>query len=176
MLKFIWIIRIEVGGMKLDLYNVVFVIFKICMLLRIFLEVCWILRYENVIVDFFSKMYDVDDCWWGIDGRIFKLFNRKLGLFMCDLFVNFFNFKVKKFYLKFVDGLLIGIDVFLFGWKFDNNWIVLLVILYVISRVIFYLIVCKVIGVFFVLKWIFFLCWLCIVNNDGILKMLLKNV
>lgn len=75
MLKFIWIIRIEVGGMKLDLYNVVFVIFKICMLLRIFLEVCWILRYENVIVDFFSKMYDVDD--WGIDDRIFKLFNRK---------------------------------------------------------------------------------------------------
>lgn len=95
---------------------------------------------------------------------------------MCDLFVNFFNFKVKKFYLKFVDGLLIGIDVFLFDWKFDNNWIVLLVILYVISRVIFYLIVCKVIGVFFVFKWIFFLFWLCIVNNDGILKMLLKSV
>lgn len=47
--------------MKLDLYNVVFVIFKICMLLRIFLEVCWVLRNENVIVDFFSKMYE-DDC------------------------------------------------------------------------------------------------------------------
>lgn len=65
------------------------------MLLRIFLKVCWILRNENVIVDFFSKMYDVDD--WGIDDRILKLFNRKWGLFMCDVFVNFFNFKVKIF-------------------------------------------------------------------------------
>lgn len=174
MLKFIRTIRIEVGGMKSDLHNVAFAIFKICMLSRISLEVCWIPRYENVIADFFSKMYDADD--WGIDGRIFKLFNRKLGPFTCDLFANSSNFKVKKFYSKFVDGLSTGIDAFSFDWKFDNNWIVPPVILHVISRVISHLIACKAPGVFLAPKWTSSPCWSCIVNNDGTLKMLLKNV
>lgn len=113
---------IEVGSMKSDLQNVAFAIFKICMLSRISLEVCWVPRNENVIADFFSKMYEADD--WGIDDRIFKLFNRKWGPFTCDLFANSSNFKVKRFYSKFVDGLLTGIDAFSCDWKFDNNWIV----------------------------------------------------
>lgn len=70
---------IEVGSMKSDLHNVAFAIFKMCMLSRICLEVCWIPRNENVIADFFSKMYDADD--WGIDDIIFKLLNRNLGPF-----------------------------------------------------------------------------------------------
>lgn len=65
---------IEVGRIESDLHNVAFAIFKICMLSRISLEVCWIPRNENVIADFFSKMYNADD--WGIDDIIFKLFNR----------------------------------------------------------------------------------------------------
>lgn len=92
------------------------------MLSRISLKVCWIPRNENVIADFFSKIYDADI--WGIDDRILKLFNRKWGPFTCGVFANSSNFKVKKFYSKFVDGLSTSIDAFSFDWKFDNNWIV----------------------------------------------------
>lgn len=46
---------IEVGIMKSDSHNVAFAIFKICMLSRISLEVCWIPRNEKVIADFLVK-------------------------------------------------------------------------------------------------------------------------
>lgn len=41
---------------------------------------------KMLLLTFFSKMYDVDD--WGIDDRMFKLFNREWGPFTCDLFAN----------------------------------------------------------------------------------------
>lgn len=162
---------IEVGSMKSDLHNVAFAIFKICMLSRISLEVCWIPRNVNVIADFFSKMYDADD--WGIDDRIFKLFNRKWGPFTCDLFANSSNFIVKKFYSKFVDGVSTGIDAFSFDWKFDNNWIVPPVRL--ISKVIYHLFACKATGVLVAPKWTYSPFWSSIVNNDGTFKDVVKE-
>lgn len=51
--------------MNKELYDIVFVIVKICILYRIILNVCWLLRNENIVVDFLSKMYDLDD--WEID-------------------------------------------------------------------------------------------------------------
>lgn len=116
-------------------------------------------------------MYDADD--WGIDDRIFKLFNRKWGPFTCDLFANSSNFKVTRFYPKFVDGLSTGIDAFSFDWKFDNNWIVPPVRL--ISRKISHLIACKATGVLVAPKWTSSQFWSCIVNNDGTFKYVFKE-
>lgn len=62
---------------------------------RINLNVCWLPRNENIVADFFSKMYDPDD--WEIDQRNFTLFNRMWGPFTCtcDLFANYHNHNVK---------------------------------------------------------------------------------
>lgn len=83
------------GKHEQKLHDIAFAIVKICILYRIILNVCWLPRNENIVADFFSKMYDPDD--WEIDQRNFTLFNRMWGPFTCtwDLFANYHNHKVK---------------------------------------------------------------------------------
>lgn len=79
---------IEVGSMKSDLHNVAFAIFKICMLSRISLEVCWVPRNENVVADFFSKMYE-DDCMKQTTGALTIEFSSYLTGSMVHLRVTY---------------------------------------------------------------------------------------
>lgn len=162
---------IEVGSMNKELHDIAFAIVKICILYRITLNVCWLPRNENIVADFFSKMYDPDD--WEIDERIFTLFNRMWGPFTCDLFANYHNHKVKKFYSKFVDSFTAGVDAFSFDWNQDNNWIVPPVRL--ISKTISHLMACKGKGVLVAPKWISSPFWSSIVDNDGCFKSFVKD-
>lgn len=80
------------------LHDIAFAIVKICILYRRTLNVCWLPRNENIVADFFSKLYDPDD--WEIDQRIFTLFNRMGGPFTCDFFASYHNHKVKKSFIQ----------------------------------------------------------------------------
>lgn len=105
--------------------------------------------------------------------KFFTLFNRMWGPFTCDLFANYHNHKVKKFYSKFVDSFTAGVDAFSFDWSQDNNWIVPPVRL--ISKTISHLMACKGKGVLVAPKWISSPFWSSIVDYDGCFKSFVKD-
>lgn len=90
------------------------------------------------------------------------MFNRKWGFYEYDLFVDCNNNKLEKFYFRFWNLNIVGVDVFGFDWLVGNNWIVFLINL--IVRIINYLKLCKVRGIFIVLKWLIVIFWFILVK------------
>ena len=141
--------------MSPDLHQIAMEIFSLCLIHSIHLELQWIPRTLNSVADEFSKTFDFDD--WSVDDRIFQYFDKIWGPFTCDLFADFNNKKVQKFYSRFWTPGSSGVDAFAHDWSSDNSWIVPPP--NVVCRVLLYLKMFKARGVLVVPKWKSALYW-----------------
>ena len=150
------------GSMSEKLHQLAMEMFKICIRYSIRVELEWIPRDLNVLADECSKIFDWDD--WGVADRIFNLFDRKWGIFTCDVFANSQNSKVHRFYSKFWTPNTAGVDAFAFDWSRDNCWIVPPPSL--VCRTIQHLRICKARGVLVIPKWKSAVFWPAIWDED----------
>ncbi|XP_063436370.1 uncharacterized protein LOC134717808 [Mytilus trossulus] len=140
---------IRKGSMKSELQDIALDVFNICLDNNIVLEIEWIPRDKNIQADELSKIFDFDD--WGVSDIIFKYFDRLWGPFNCDLFADSRNKKVSRFFSKFFTPGTSGVDAFAYDWSAFNNWIVPPI--YLITRVINYMLICKAKGALVIPKW-----------------------
>ncbi|VDI17846.1 Hypothetical predicted protein [Mytilus galloprovincialis] len=147
--------------MKSELRDIALDVFNICLDNNIVLEIEWIPRDKNIQADELSKIFDFDD--WGVSDIIFKYFDRLWGPFNCDLFAGSRNKKVSRFFSKFFTPGTSGVDAFAYDWSAFNNWIVPPI--YLITRVINYMLICKAKGALVIPKWKSAVYWPMIVNR-----------
>lgn len=152
---------IRKGSMKSELQDIALDVFNICLDNNIVLEIEWIPRDKNIQADELSKIFDFDD--WGVSDIIFKYFDRLWGPFNCDLFADSRNKKVSRFFSKFFTPGTSGVDAFAYDWSAFNNWIVPPI--YLITRVINYMLICKAKGALVIPKWKSAVYWPMIVNH-----------
>lgn len=70
------------------------------------LDIVWIFREMNEMVDYLSKLVDYDD--WFVFDEFFEFMNNMWGFYIVDRFVNYFNKKLFRFNFLFWN---FGIDV-----------------------------------------------------------------
>lgn len=121
--------------MKFELYMIVLRIFKICYEYSIYLDIEWVFRDCNIRVDFISKLVDFDD--WQVIEDVFKDLDSFWGFYMVDCFVMYYNRKIIRYFFRFWNLEMLGIDVFMQLWEVENCWLVLLV--YFIFRMFVYI-------------------------------------
>ena len=137
------------GSMKIDLQNVAYDIFKLCMRKSISLEMEWIPRSENERADYASKIVDYDD--WGISDEIFNLIQEKFGALQTDWFASEYNAKLKRFYSRFWNPSCTGVDAFSENW--GNEYGLFVPPITIIHRVIKKMIVDRACGVLVIPCW-----------------------
>lgn len=83
------------GSTNMDLQNMAFNIFTICLSRNITLELEWIPRTKNEKADYISKMVDYQD--WHTTHGLFTHINSMWGPFTVDRFANHINTKLPRF-------------------------------------------------------------------------------
>ena len=84
---------------------------------NIIIDIDWIPRAENRIVDYLSKIVDLDDCYY-------QAANSHWGPFTVDCFANSANAKVSRFYSLFFQPGCLGVDSLAFEWGNEDYWLV----------------------------------------------------
>lgn len=140
---------VEKGSMHASLQEIALDIFKLIMINGITLEMQWIPRDDNVFADYLSKIVDLDD--WGVSDMIFDQLSSLWGPFEVDWFASWHNHKVPTFYSRYWNPGSTGTDAFSFHWGGLNGWFVPPV--YLITRVIKLMHICKAYGTVIVPQW-----------------------
>ena len=94
--KFEWSV---LRKLPLNLHQMAFAIFSICLKARIELDIQWISRFLNEKADYLSKIIDYDD--WEITPQLFRLLEEKFGPHTVDCFADYNNCKLQIFYSRF---------------------------------------------------------------------------
>jgi ribonuclease HI len=162
---------IKAGSMKLDLHELALDIFSLCIRNRMSLDIEWVPRDENSIADSFSKLFDFDD--WSVSENIFQFFNAKWGPYDIDIFADYNNFKVEKFYSKFWCPNTSGVDAFAFDWSSMNCWLVPPINL--VIRTIQHMKLCKCLGTLIVPRWPSSHFWPYLVSVNGSFESFIKH-
>ena len=137
------------GSRKCDLQELAFVVFQICLLHRISLEVKWIPRDLNVSADCISKLVDFDD--YGLNDIVFQGLNHLWGPHIIDRFSCSYNAKLPRFNSRFFQPGCEAVDAFAQYWGYDNNWLCPPVCL--IVRVIKHMELCRAQGTLVLPLW-----------------------
>ena len=109
------------GSRKCDLQELALVVFRICLLHSISLEVKWIPRDLNVSADCISKLVDFDD--YGLNDIVFQGLNHLWGPHTIDRFSCSYNAKLPRFNSRFFQPGCEAVDAFAQNWGYDNNWL-----------------------------------------------------
>ena len=83
------------------------------------LDVNWVPRDDNQLVDHISKIVDPDDC--EITEGFLEFLEEKWGSFNIDRFASFDNSKCERFNSKFAVPGTEAIDAFTQDWRFEHN-------------------------------------------------------
>ena len=102
------------GSMKTELQDIAYSIFRICMSESIYLEMEWIPRSENEKSDYLSRILDYDD--WGISFVVLDMIQQRCGQLQVDWFASNYNAKLQKFYSRFWNPSVSGVDAFAEFW------------------------------------------------------------
>ena len=137
------------GSMSLRLQRQALDIFQFCAVNNVTIDFLWVPRTLNVYADSMSRVIDYDD--WSVSKVFFGHLSALFGPFTVDRFATPVSAKCARFYSKFWCPGTEGVDAFSVHWAGDNNWIVPPV--YLISRAIFHLEVCKARGVMIIPCW-----------------------
>ena len=109
------------GSRKCDLQELALVVFRICLLHSISLEVKWIPRDLNVSADCISKLVDFDN--YGLNDIVFQGLNHLWGPHTIDRFSCSYNAKLPRFNSRFFQPGCEAVDAFAQNWGYDNNWL-----------------------------------------------------
>ena len=140
---------IRKGSMKIPLHNIALKIFKLTRKYNILLTMTWLRRTHNEEADSFSRVIEYDD--WGVHPNWFKFISNKLGETEVDRFADPWNTKCKRFNSRFYWEQAEAIDSFTQDWSLAENW--LCPPIYLISRTLKYLRLCKASGILIVPVW-----------------------
>ena len=137
------------GSMKLHLLNLAIKIFEICKEYNILLAMTWIPRELNDVADHYSRVIDHDD--WGVHPNWYLYIVNRLGVPTIDRFADVDNRKTTRFNSRFFHHLSEGVDSFTQRWDLDINW--LCPPIYLITRTLDYLQMCKAKGIIIFPQW-----------------------
>ena len=98
------------GSRKCDLWELALVVFQICLLHRISLEVKWIPRDLNVSADYISKPVDFDG--YGLNDIVFEGLNHLWGPHTIHRFSCSYNAKLPRFNSRFFQPGCEAVDAF----------------------------------------------------------------
>ncbi|XP_062621080.1 uncharacterized protein LOC134282689 [Saccostrea cucullata] len=140
---------IRKGSMKKELQKIAIKIFELCLIHKIQLEIEWIPRELNDQADYLSRIVDFDD--WGISQVLFEDISREWGPYDIDLFASDYNAKVEKFCSRYWNPFSFAVDAFTLNWAGWNAWIVPPI--YLIPRVLDYLLKCRGCGTLIAPFW-----------------------
>lgn len=140
---------VEKGSMKRSLQDIALHIFHVLMVNGISIEMQWIPRDQNACADYISRIVDFDD--WGISDTVFRHLNSIWGNSEVDWFASWHNKKLEIFYSRYWNPGSSGVDAFSFHWGGVNGWFVPPV--YLITRVIRYMQICKAYGILIIPFW-----------------------
>ena len=140
---------INCGSMRQELQNISLNLFDLCLQNSISLEVEWIPRDLNTTADFFSKLFDFND--WSVDDIYFQHFNNIWGPFDCDLFADYNNHKLSKYFSAYWCPGTSGVDALAFNWEGLNCWIVPPI--HLVPRALEHLKMCRGRGTLVIPKW-----------------------
>ena len=96
------------------------------------------------------------------------------GKFSVDLFADYHNSKVNKFYSKYWQENCSGVDAFAFKWSNEFCWTVPPVCL--LAKVINKILIDKAKGILIVPRWRSSLFWPLLINNDFYYRYFIKDV
>jgi hypothetical protein len=133
---------VEIGSMKPDLHALAIKIFRFCASKHVNLEIEWIPRSENQQADAISKLIDLDD--WQISNEFFLTLDQLWGPHTVDCLATYYNAKLPRFYSRFWNPGVEGVDFFAQNLEKENCLVVPPVC--IISKVLHYLYVQGAIG------------------------------
>ena len=162
---------VQHGSMKLELHNLALEIYSFCNENNIQIQIDWVPRGENKTSDAISRYIDYDD--WEINSCLFTDLQNRFGTFTVDLFADYSNAKVDKFYSKFWEENCSGVDALAYNWANEFCWTVPPVSL--VSKVINKILQDKAKGVLIVPRWRSSLFWPLLVEDDYAYKSFVKN-
>ena len=137
------------GSMKLQLQQIAYDIFSVCVRYSIELDFELIPRTLNDKADYFSKILDSDD--WGLSSKLFDIISSRWGPFAVDWFASEHNAKVATFYTRFWCERTAGVDAFMEHWGGSNGYYVPPISQ--ISKVIKHMERCNAFGVMVIPYW-----------------------
>ena len=86
---------VQNGSMKMELQRMAINIFSVCVQKGIIIDIQWILRQENVKLDYISNIIDYVD--WGVTNEFFQFMNKMWSFYTIDRFASSHNKKLKRF-------------------------------------------------------------------------------
>ena len=140
---------LSVGSARPYLQNIAIDVFSFCSKFNIKLISQWILREQNKLADYYSRIKDTDN--WPIDNDSFRLINNLYGPFTAEKFANNLNRKLKCFNSKYYCRGTSHINAFTNDWSNNLNWLCRPISS--IGSVIRHLKLCKAKGTFLVPAW-----------------------
>ena len=140
---------VKFGSTKLELQNIAFSIFDICLAHKIDLDIHMVPCSLNSEADQISKLSNTDE--WEVSKVFFDFMNGLWGPYDIDRFASYKNRKLERYNSRFLDFESEATDTFTQSWNADNNWLVPPINL--VWRTIFHTLECKGRGTLIVPKW-----------------------
>lgn len=137
------------GSMRLDLQEIAFSIFQLCLKHNISICIEWIPRNFNDRADLISRIIDFDD--WGVSTFIFSYLDSVWGPHEIDWFASDYNNKLPVFYSRYWNMYSSGVDAFTADWFGVRGWFVPPVC--IVHRVLLYMKQCCAYGTLIVPLW-----------------------